>query len=134
MKTIDIQPAGKVVTLNLRANTKAGLTTAAIQGLMTAIEPKTGVDRPPLERQFAVTGTSFPVTLEALLNTTLSSAIKNRERYDDIRISLITDTKIEGLLLDKSAAGFGRTPKKVSIMGEIAKGEDGLWAVAIQLA
>jgi hypothetical protein len=133
MKSFDIQPAGKGVMLTLKANTKAGLTTTALQALMTALEPVPGTDRPPVEREFAVTAEAFPATLEAMLNTTLQMALKNKERYDDIRLSLITATKIEGLLLDKPAASFGRQPKKVKVEGDIVKGEDGLWFVTISL-
>jgi hypothetical protein len=108
MKKFVIQPAGDAIKVT--ASTKAGLISAAVQGMFEAAGPKWVQEDPVkdhnFERPFSVTAENFPKLLLAILNSALAAAAANKESYEDVAFSLITDIKAEGHFVGRAVKGF----------------------------
>ena len=129
----EFEVLGKGDSLLVRATTRAGLITAAVQGLMAAAGPRTSEMDEKTERSFSVSADDFGQLLAGLLTSATEASAKNKEAYEDIHFTLITDKKAEGTFVGRPAKSFHdplRSPKgKI----EVAKNEGGEWETVIAL-
>ena len=105
MKEFEKLSDTKKPALNVRATTRVGLVTAALQGMFTFVIPQK-VSEEKIERAFSVEATDSANLLANILDFALASATKNNEVYDNVRFTLITDKKAEGNFIGKSAESF----------------------------
>lgn len=132
MKEFDVLEGGKA--LRVRATTRAGLVTAALQGLMAAAKPRTAEIDEKTERPFSVASDDFGKLLADLLSEAARASAEHKEAYEDIRFTLITDKKAEGAFVGRPAQGFGAPPKGTRGPAEVAKNEAGEWETTLTLA
>ncbi len=132
MKEFDVLDGGKAI--RVRATTRAGLVTAALQGLMAAAKPRTTEVDEKTERPFSVASDDFGKLLAALLSEAARASAAHKEAYEDIRFTLITDKKAEGAFVGRPAEGFGSAPKAVPGPADVAKNEAGEWETTLSLA
>src|SRR5690349_23404952 len=105
MKEYELLDGG---TLHVRATTRAGLVTAALQGLMAAAGPRTSEMDVKSERPFSLSADDFGTLLVKFLSTAGKAAEDNKEAYEDVRFTLITDKKAEGAFVGRPAEAFKR--------------------------
>lgn len=119
--------------VKVRATTRAGLVTAAVQGLMAAAGTRVSdsLDEPKLERTFSVSAADFNALLTQLLTTAAKSSVDNKEAYEDVRFTLITDKKAEGALVGRPAKGFRMPVASLKLSADVAKNEGGEWETTI---
>src|SRR5687768_10373988 len=103
MKEYELLDGG---TLRVRATTRAGLLTAALQGLMAASEPRTSEVDEKTERPFAFSAADFGTLLADFLSSASKAAVEHKEAYEDVRFTLITDKKAEGAFVGRPAEIF----------------------------
>lgn len=119
--------------ITVRATTRAGLVTASAQGLMAAAGSRVSdnLDEPKLERTFSVSAADFNALLVQLLTLAAKSSVDNKEAYEDVRFTLITDKKAEGALVGRPAKGFRTPVATVTLTADVAKNEGGEWETTI---
>jgi hypothetical protein len=132
MKEFEVLSGGSAI--RVRATTRAGLVTAALQGLMAAASPRTSEIDEKKERPFSVSAGDFGALLADLLTAAATAAIGNNEAYDDIRFTLITDKKAEGAFVGRPATGFKTAPAGAKVPPEVAKNEAGEWETTVALS
>ncbi len=132
MKEFEVLEGGKAV--RVRATTRAGLVTAAIQGLMASAKARTAEIDEKTERPFAVASDDFGKLLAELLAAAARASQEHKEAYEDVRFTLITDKKAEGAFVGKPAEGFGSLPKAPRGPAVVAKNEAGEWETTLDLA
>ncbi|MDD5251285.1 MAG: archease [Patescibacteria group bacterium] len=134
MKKFELQPD---FVARVTASTKAGLLSAAMQGMFTAAKPK-WVKEDPVEdqtnrRRFSVTAEDFSTLVVRLLNEALSAAAANRESYEDLSLAFVTDTKVEGEFVGRAVRGFGtpiKTARKTD--AKVERNADGQWETVVE--
>lgn len=131
MKEHEILDKGKAILV--RASTRAGLVTAAMQGLMAVAGPRTSEMDAKVERAFDVTGDDFGLLLSDLLVAVGNSAKAHKETYEDISFSLITDKAAKGVFVGRPS-NFRDEVKMPTGVIEVAKNEGGEWETTIKLA
>ena len=119
--------------VKVRATTRAGLVTASVQGLMAAAGTRVSdnLDEPKLERNFSVSAADFNALLAQLLTMAAKSSVENKEAYEDVRFTLITDKKAEGALVGRPAKGFRMPVATLKLSADVAKNEGGEWETTI---
>lgn len=137
MRFYELLPDGDDRRLHLRANTKAGLIGAAVQGFAEAMAPEYGEEDEKakvVERPFVVEADVFGELLARLLTAARDSAVEHDEAYDEIRLTLITDQRAEGDFLGRAVKSLGRPETKVSAPDTpIEKNEAGEWETTLAL-
>ncbi len=136
MKRFDILPHAAKVAVKATASTKAGLLSASLQGMFAAAGPKFKIEDPvkdkTFERPFSVTSKDFSSLLVDVLNAAVASASANRESYEDVSLSLITDTKAEGKFVGRAVSGFDKAIKAATHRDlNVQKNVVGLWETVI---
>ncbi len=136
MKRFEILPHTAGVAVKVAASTKAGLVSAALQGMFAAAGARFRVEDPvkdkTFERPFSVSSKDFASLLVDLLNEAIASAEKNREAYEDLSLSLITDTKAEGKFVGRTVTGFDKAIKGATHRDlNVQKNVVGLWETVI---
>jgi hypothetical protein len=136
MKKFDILPEEGGLRIRVIAATRAGLLSAAVQGAFAAAGPKWVQEDPVLapvaRRQFKIQAADFSSLVVDLLNQAISLASANREAYEDISFSLITDTKAEGELVGRAVRGFDKEIKSANRPGvNVEKNVVGQWQTII---
>ncbi len=136
MKRFEILPHTAGVAVKVAASTKAGLVRAALQGMFAAAGARFRVEDPvkdkTVERPFSVSSKDFASLLVDLLNEAIASAEKNREAYEDLSLSLITDTKAEGKFVGRAVTGFDKAIKGATHRDlNVQKNVVGLWETVI---
>lgn len=132
MKEFEVLNGGTAI--RVRATTRAGLVTAALQGLMAAAKPRTSEVDEKTERPFSAGAGDFGTLLADLLTEAARSSAEHKEAYEDIRFTLITDKKAEGVFVGRPAEGFGSPVKGVRAPVDVAKNEAGEWETTVGLA
>ncbi|MEY4744734.1 MAG: hypothetical protein RL272_679 [Candidatus Parcubacteria bacterium] len=130
----EFEVIGDGAAIRVRATTRAGLVTAALQGLMAAAKPKTSEVDEKTERTFAVASDDFGRLLAELLAAAAKASAEHKEAYEDVRFTLITDKKAEGAFVGRPAEGFGFPVKGSKGSIEVAKNESGEWETTVTLA
>lgn len=122
--------------VTVRATTRAGLVTASVQGLMAAAGSRVSdsLDEPKLERSFSVSAADFNALLAQLLTMAAKASVDNKEAYEDVRFTLITDKKAEGALVGRPAKGFRAPVSTVRLTADVAKNEGGEWETTIAVS
>jgi hypothetical protein len=134
MKKFEVLPHPSGASLKLRASTRAGLITAALQGTFAAEGARTDEESDEkLERPFTLAAPDFPHLLASLLDLALSDASANGEAYDDVHFTLITDKKAEGSFVGKHSKGFAKKIASVSPEMTVEKNVVGEWETTIVL-
>ena len=129
----EFEVLGKGDSILVRATTRAGLVTAALQGLMAAAGPRTSEMDEKTERQFAVFADDFGRLLADLLAAATEASAKHKEAYEDIHFTLITDKKAEGTFVGRPAKSFHDPIRKPKGMIGVAKNEAGEWETTIAM-
>lgn len=131
MRLYELLPHTADVRVRVRASTRAGLIAASLQGMFAAAEPKLGAAE-ETERPFSIDAPDFAQLLVGFLNDALQKAAANGETYEDVRISLITDKKLQGAFIGRPATGFA-TPIAAATDKElkVEKNENGEWETTI---
>ncbi len=129
----EFEVIGKGDSLLVRATTRAGLVTAAVQGLMAAAGPRTSEMDEKTERVFSVSADDFGRLLADLLASATEASKKHKEAYEDIHFTLITDKKAEGTFVGRPAKSFHDPLRKPKGMIDVAKNEVGEWETTISL-
>lgn len=120
--------------LLVRASTRAGLISAAVQGMMTACGARSSeLDEEKTERPFSLEAEDFGALLAALLAEAATQAKANNECYEDITFTLITDKKAVGALVGKKAVAMETPRNGVKAPDEVLKNEAGEWEVTLKL-
>ncbi len=131
MRKFEIIDAGDGRSVRVTATTKAGLAIAAMNGLFAVAAPRTDEEETGLVRQpFEVHADDFGHLLAALLEKAVAAAMKGNEMYEDVRFSLITDTKATGELVGKPVHGFRATVRGVGPI-KVEKNPEGAWESTI---
>lgn len=121
-------------SIRVRATTRAGLVTAALQGLMADAGPRTSEMDVKSERSFALSAGDFGALLKDFLSAAAKAAAANKEAYEDVRFTLITDKKAEGAFVGRPAESFRTPPREVKAKPEVAKNEKNEWETTVTLA
>ena len=132
MKEFEVLSGGNAI--RVRATTRAGLVTAALQGLMAAASPRTSEIDEKKERPFSVTADDFGQLLADLLTAAARASDANKEAYEDIRFTLITDKKAEGAFVGRPTKGFKTPLKGAKAPPDVAKNEEGEWETTVTLS
>ena len=106
---------------------------AALQGMAAASQPRgTKEDAEPSERPFKIESSDFPSLMIDLLNAAISASAINHERYEDVKFTLITDTKAEGAFIGRPVKGFGTEIKAATHRDLfVQKNEQGEWETTV---
>jgi hypothetical protein len=131
MKEHEILEKGKAILV--RASTRAGLVSAAVQGLMAVAGPRTNEMDDKVERAFDVTADDFGLLLGDLLIAAANLSKEHKETYEDISFTLITDKQAKGLFVGRPANSFHEAMKMPTGTIEVAKNEGGEWETTIKL-
>ncbi|HTM67785.1 MAG TPA: hypothetical protein VL426_00660 [Candidatus Binatia bacterium] len=131
MKEFQVVDGGSI---RVRATTRAGLVTAALQGLMADAGPRTSELDVKSERSFALSAADFGTLLKDFLAAAAKSAAANKEAYEDVRFTLITDKKAEGAFVGRPAEGFRTPPREAKSRPEVARNEHNEWETTVTLA
>lgn len=132
MRKFELLEQGAKTSVRVTASTKAGLAIAALNGLFAAAVPRVDDDESRLVRHpFEIQADDFPSLLTDLLGKALADAMKAGEMYEDIKFSLVTDTKALGELVGKPVLGFKRKLKKVEAGVKVEKNPEGVWETTI---
>lgn len=133
MHQYDILPSTDGVRVKATGSTRAGLLTAAIEGMFAATKPRWEEGKEETERAFSVSSAGFPALLVAVLTTALAAADANHEAYSTVKFTLITDTKAEGSFIGKSVSGVETRIASVTPNGlAVEKNADGAWETTVE--
>lgn len=132
MKEFEVLSGGTAI--RVRATTRAGLVTAALQGLMAAATPRTSEIDEKKERPFSLAAGDFGTLLADLLTAAAKASDANKEAYEDIRFTLITDKKAEGAFIGRPANSFKKPLMGVKTPPAVAKNEAGEWETTVGLS
>jgi SHS2 domain-containing protein len=133
MKKFEILPKGEAAArIRVTASTRAGILTAAVQGMFAAALPDVDPDSDEKdERPFSVMADDANGLLAALLAEALAVSVKHGESFDDIRFTLATDKKAEGAFIGKTCSKYGAPITGVSGAVSMEKDEEGEWVSEI---
>ena len=125
--------SGDKPAIKVLASTKVGLAIAAMQGMFAVAVPRPSDEETLLIRQrFDISAMDFPSLLAALLEQAVAGAEAENAIFEDIKFSLITDSKAMGEFIGKSVHGFAKPVKGVERAGlKIEKNEAGEWETEI---
>lgn len=118
-------------SVRIFGSTRAGLLTAAIQGVCAAADPQPVEDAKDVERPFLIESAEFAILLNALITKAISSSQEHQETYREIRFTLVTDKKAEGAFVGRSVSGFGNTIASAASTQDVAKNAEGEWETMI---
>ncbi len=134
MHQYELLPSADGVCVKATGSTRAGLLTAAVEGMCAASKPRWEDDAKEATRSFSITTADFPSLLMQLLKETIDAAEINREAYSTVRFTLITDTKAEGAFVGKRVTGFEtKISEFPSQTLTIEKNKEGNWETTIEL-
>ncbi len=97
------------VCIKARGKTRAGLFTSAMMGLFQAMGPRHHEgDVPKNERSFSIDAETPESLLVGLLNEAIAVSTAHGEVCEELKLDLITDTKVEGSFVGCSVAHFSQ--------------------------
>lgn len=132
MQRFEILPHTADVRIKATGSTRAGLMTAALKGMFAAAGPRMKEGAETLERPFTLSATDFPSLLVDVLNEAVSLSDTHREAYEDIRFTLATDKKTEGVFVGRPVEGFETQIKAATHHDlDIVKNPEGQWETVI---
>lgn len=133
MKTFELLPKGDAAArIRVSASTRAGILTAAVQGMFAAALPDVDPDSDEKdERTFSVMADDANSLLVALLAEALASSAKHGEAFDNVRFTLATDKKAEGAFIGRTCSKYGVKLEAVSGAVGMEKNEEGEWVTEI---
>jgi len=129
MKRYELLPGGTGV--HATASTRAGLYTAALQGLFATSESLADSDASEkIERPFKLEAADPGELMVALLGEAIKQAASHGDTYDNVSFTLVTDKKAEG-------AYIGQRGKSPAVRGigkniVIEKNDLGEWDTVIK--
>ena len=135
MKKYDILDDPTALKLRILASTKAGLVSAALQGVFAATQPEEPDETAEEARfPFELQASGFPALLISLLNEGLAVGQAEGVILEDVALSLITDQEIKGEFVGRPTAGFGQAIRAVSQQDvEVAKNVVNNWETTLTL-
>ncbi len=132
MKSFEVLPHAMGASVRVLASTRAGLATAALQGVFKVADGHVDTESDEkIERPFSVDATDFPGLLKGMLDQALAAAVQNGEAYDDVRFSLITEKQMDGAFIGKRSKGFATTITSVKGGMMISKNEADEWETTV---
>ncbi len=132
MKKFEVLPHAAGSAVRVVASTRAGLITAALQGVFAAAEARVDeMNDEKRERPFSIVAEDFPALLKTLLDKAIIEGLANTEAYDEVRFTLITDKAAEGAFVGKGSMGFGNSAKSVRGGMIVAKNEADEWETTV---
>lgn len=134
MKRFELIPAGDAVaSIRVFAPTRAGILTAAVQGMFAAAGAQVDeTSDEKSERSFSVMAEDAAGLLAELLKEALAASVKHGESFDDVRFTLATDKKAEGAFIGRACKKYDVSLKGVaSAVIHSEKNEDGEWVSEI---
>ena len=134
MRYHELQPHKGGTDLLVKANTKAGLIGAVLQGLAEAMAPEYAQDEEKAkitERPFTVEAGDFPSLLVALMKESQRQSLAAKEAYDDARLALVTDKKLVGELMGREVKSFGVTVVTIRENFSVQRNEHNEWQTTI---
>lgn len=136
MKQYHIIEHGDHPALRLIGATRAGMISNAIEGIYEMLEPKVKDEVSlPEEREFSLQGEDFTELFHRLLNEVLILGTANKEAYEGIRLTLITETEAKGALLSRVVKTVKKPLAAAALTGgAVAKNEHGQWEVIVEFA
>ncbi len=132
MKSFEILTESDGLGVRVLASTRAGLVTAAVQGVFAAAKPKVDEDdETETERLFAFEAADFGTLLSDLLDGARTASAKHAETFIDVRFTLITDKKAQGAFIGKPAKGFAKEIPPAPRGMSVEKNEAGEWETTL---
>jgi len=130
MKSFETLDKGGKKTVLAKATTRAGLATAALQGLGAIAGGKTSELDAKIERPFSVVAVNFGALLATMLNSAAKNAAEHGESYDDVKFTLITEKKAEGAFVGRPSTGV-TVPGDAHVAHDVTKNEAGEWETSV---
>lgn len=135
VKKYDILPHVGDLRIRVISTTKAGFVSAALEGMFAAAGPKWQEPdeekralKPESERPFKVEAESFDQLLVDFLNDAIHQASADHEAFVGVRLSFVTDRKIEGAYLGQPIRGFDTEIKAATRHDlKVQKNQLGYW-------
>lgn len=121
-------------TVQAKGGTRAGVLISIIKGICTAQGVIQTEDVPLIERPFALHKEDFNDLSKAFIAHALTTSKGFHETYEDVRFTLITDTKAEGVLIGRHVESFPNTYSKFNPEGfNIERTIEGPWIATVPL-
>lgn len=121
-------------TVQAKGATRAGVLISIVKGICSA-QGVVQTDEVPLtERPFALHKEDFNELAKSFITHVLTSSQQQHETYEDVRFTLITDTKAEGVLIGRHVDVFPKTYSKFNPEGfNIERTIEGPWIATVPL-
>ncbi len=118
------------VRIRVRAASLEELFRQALRATMSLLQPAAG--QRTVDRQIAIGADDRTTLLIDFLNDALSRAHVDREAYDEIVFSRLTETRVEAQLIGKEALSFGDDVKAVTYHeADVVRDPTGMWQTII---
>lgn len=131
-----IEHEGDHVAIIAYGKTRAGLFTAAMHALFEAMEPARHPENDTQnQRTFSVEAESPEKLLAYMLDDAIQVADRNGETCEDLRLNLITNTKVEGSFMGCAVTHFAKPVIGTADEGiAVTKNEEtGEWEAKIRI-
>lgn len=89
------------LVIKVTGGSRAGLLSSLAQGLFAAAFPEPDLSAPTIERPFDLKADDFSALVIALLGQAMTEAEANKEAYEGLRFTLLTDKIAQGMLLGR---------------------------------
>ena len=129
----ELHPEGELVIADLRATTKVGLMTSAVEALAAAMKPSY-ISEDEVEQSFSVEASDYAQLIVAVLAESIRLSEENNEVYEGVRFKLITGNKAEGEFVGQVINGKAMHVASVEVQGSIEKNEDKEWAATVSFS
>lgn len=127
---------GDHVVITAYGKTRAGLFTAAMHALFEAMEPARHPENDAQnERTFSVEAESPEILLAKMLDNAIQVADQNSETCQELRLNLITNTKVEGSFMGCAVTHFAKPVTGTADEGLTVKKNEttGEWEAVIRI-
>lgn len=121
-------------TVHAKGATRAGVLISVVKGICTAQAVVQTEDVPLTERSFTLHMDDFNELAKSFVMYVLMSSQQLHEIYEDVRFTLITDTKAEGMLIGRHVESFPNKYSKFNPEGfNIERTIEGPWIATVPL-
>lgn len=128
----EILPQTADIRIKAMGATRAGLLIAAVKGMSAATGPRLVEKSKLVERKFDVSSPDFPSLLVDVLNEAATLSDTNKETYEDVKFSLITDKQAQGFFIGRPVSGFATRIKAATHQElDVKKNELDQWEATI---
>ncbi len=118
------------VRIRVRAATLEGLFLEALRATMDLLAAQPGTRS--VQREVTVESADRTALLIDFLSEALSQAHANRETYEDVVVSSLTEQRLQGRLLGHEARSFGDDVKAVTYhQADVHRDPHGMWQTII---